>query len=35
MIISIIKYPQKAIEEFPEILRGTKAYPAGENLFKV
>ena len=35
MISSMIKYLQKVIDEFPEILRGTKACPAGDNLFKV
>ena len=35
MINSMIKYLQKVIDEFPEILRGTKACPTGENLFKV
>ena len=35
MIISMIKYLQKIIEEFPEALRGTKASPARDNLFDV
>ena len=35
MIVSMIKYLQKIIEEFPEVLRGTKACPATDNLFKV
>jgi len=35
MIISMIKYLQKIIEEFPERLRGTKASPARDNLFDV
>ena len=35
MIISMIRYLQKVIDEFPEVLRGTKACPAGNNLFKV
>ena len=35
MIISMIKYLQKTVDEFPEVLRGTKACLAGNNLFKV
>ena len=35
MIISMIKYLQKIIEEFPETLRGTKASPARDNLFEI
>ena len=36
MIISMIKYLlQKIIDEFSEVLRGTKAWPVGDNLFKV
>ena len=35
MIISMVRYLQKEIDEFPEVLRGTKACPAGDNLFKV
>ena len=33
-IISMIKYLQKIIDKFPEVLRGTKACPSGDNLFK-
>ena len=35
LIISMIKYLQKLIDEFPEVLRGTQACPAGDNLFKI
>ena len=35
MILSMIRYLQKVIDKFPEVLRGTKACPAGDNLFKV
>ena len=35
MIISVIRYLQKVIDEFPEVLRSTKVCPAGDNLFKV
>ena len=35
MIISMIKYLQKVIDNFQEVLRGTKACPVGDNLFKV
>ena len=35
LIISMIKYLQKIIDEFPEVLRGTKACPAGDSLFKI
>ena len=35
LIISMINYLQKIIDEFPEVLRGTKACPAGDNLFKI
>ena len=35
MPMSMIKYLQKVIDEFPEVLRGAKACPVGENLFKV
>ena len=35
LIIFMIKYLQKIIDEFPEVLRGTKACPAGDNLFKI
>ena len=32
MIVSMIKYLYKVIEEFPEVLRGTKASPAGDHM---
>ena len=35
MIISMIKYPQKILDEWPEVLGVTKACPATDNLFKV
>ena len=35
LIISMIKYLQKIIDEFPEVIRGTKACHAGDNLFKI
>ena len=35
MIVSMIKYLQKVIEEFPETLRGAKASPARDNLFEI
>ena len=35
MIVSMIKYLQKIIQEFPEILRGTTACPATDNLFRI
>ena len=37
MIVSMVKYRQKIIEAFPEVLRRTKAYPATatDNLSKV
>ena len=35
MIISMIRYMQEVIDEFPEVLRGTKACPTGDKLFKV
>ena len=35
MIISMIKYLQKVIEEFPEVLHGKKACPAGKHLFDI
>ena len=34
LMISMIKYLQKIIDKFPEVLRGTKACPAGDNIFK-
>ena len=35
LIISMIKYFNKIIYEFPEVLRGTKACPYGDNLFNI
>jgi hypothetical protein len=35
VIIFMIKYLQNIIEEFPEVLRGTKASPARDNLFEI
>ena len=35
MIISMIKYLQKIMDKWPEVLGGTKACPATDNLFKV
>ena len=35
MIVSMIKYLSKVIEEFPEIITGTKASPAGDHPFQV
>ena len=35
MMISVIKYLQKIIDEFPDVLSGTKVCPMGDNLFKV
>ena len=35
MIVSIIKYLQKVIENFPEVIRSTAATPASEHLFQV
>ena len=35
MIVSIIKYLQKVIEEWPEFLRGTKINPNTDNLFTI
>ena len=35
MIISMIKYLQKILDEWPEVLGGTKYLSATENLFKV
>ena len=35
MIVSMIKYISKVIAEFPEIIKGTKASPAGDHLFQV
>ena len=35
MIVSMIKYLQKVIQEFPELIKKTTACPATDNLFKV
>ena len=35
MIISMIKYLQTILDKFPEVLRSTKACPAGDHLFKI
>ena len=35
LIISVIKYLQNIIDKFPEVLRGTKGCPAGDNIFKI
>ena len=35
MIVSVIKYLQKVIEEFPESLNSTKALSSGEHVFKI
>ena len=35
LIISMIKYLQKIIDEFPEVIRGTKSCPAGDHIFKI
>ena len=35
IIISMIKYLQKIIDKFPEVLRGTKACPGGDNFFNI
>ena len=35
MIVSMIKYLHKVIEEFPEILQVTKASPSGDHMFTV
>ena len=34
MIISMIKYINAMLEEWPEALKGTKVTPRGEHLFK-
>ena len=34
LIISMIKYLQKIMDDFTEVLRGTKAFPASDNIFK-
>ena len=35
LITSMIKYLQKIIDEFPEVIRGTKSCPAGDHIFKI
>ena len=35
LIISMIKYLQNIIDDFPEVLRGTKSCPADNDLFKI
>ena len=35
MIVSMIKYLSKVIDEFPEIIKGTRSSPAGDHLFTV
>ena len=35
MLVSMIKYLYKLIEELPEVLRGTNDSPAGDHLFTV
>ena len=35
MIVSMIKYLQKVIDEFPEDIKSTRASPAGDHLFEV
>ena len=35
MIVSMIKYLYKVIEEFPEVIKGTISSPAGDHLFNV
>ena len=35
MIISMIKYLQKIIEEFPEVIKSTRSSPAGDHLLEV
>ena len=34
-IVSMIKYLQKIIDDFPEEICATRATPANENLFKI
>ena len=34
-IVSMIKYLQKIIDDFPEEIRATRATPANDNLFKI
>ena len=35
MIVSMIKYLQKIIEEFPEVIKSTSPSPADDHLFEV
>ena len=35
MIVSMVKYLQKIIEEFPEVIKSTSPSPAGGHLFDV
>ena len=35
LIIPMIKYQQKIIDEFPEVIRGTKDCPTSDNLFNI
>ena len=35
MLVSMVKYLAKVIEEFPEVLTSTKALPAADHLFKI
>ena len=35
LIVSIIKYLHKIIDEFPEVLRGTKSCTVSDNIFKI
>ena len=35
MIVSVIEYLYKVIEEFPEVIKGTRSSPAGDHLFNV
>ena len=34
MIVLMIKYLQKVIDEFPEDIKSTRANPAGDHLFE-
>ena len=35
MIVSMVKYLQKVIKEFPEAIKSTSPSPAGDHLFDV
>ena len=35
LIVFMIKYLQKTIDEFPEVLMGTKSCPTGDDLFNI